>query len=325
MNAMNMKRFLLAGLVVASIATPLTSQAITLNVDCDQPKSKLPTISSALKVLSSPIVGSPVASIGTNTINVRGACNENVVIDGFDRLALNGVGGASISDASGGKTPVVAVNDSRSVALNNFTVSGGNTQVTGVQCIDSGCFLNGDTVQGTAFGVMGLEGTTVALSGGLLQNNGWGLALLSGGQGSASGTTIENNNNGVLLEAGASLRVGPAQPVQIRNNTGEGIAVLTNASLVCGAGCSITGNGWVGIFVFQGAAAVFGGGWGPYSITNNGAAGVLLLDTASAYLDVGGTVTGNAGGLDVNCGGKYTTARGATTNIGGGSTNCVEP
>jgi hypothetical protein len=316
-----------ASLLAFAIAfAPLSSQAVTLNVTCDQPNSKLPTINSALKILSAPVAGSPVASIGTNTINVTGACTENVAIDGFERLTLNGLGGATISDASGGKTPVVAVNDSRTVTLNNFTVSG-NTGAIAIQCLQSGCFLNGDTVENAAWGVAGFEGTTIGLSGGVLQNNTWGLGVWVGGRAWASGTTIQNNGNGVLLQGGASLRIGPAQPVKIQNNTGQGVTVMTNSSLVCGGGCEITGNGWVGVLIFQGGAASFGGGFGPYSITNNGAAGVLLDDTASAWFDPNGTgtVTGNAGGTDVVCGGPYTTARGATTSIGGGSTNCVEP
>src|SRR5262249_37653636 len=130
---------------------------------------------------------------------------------------------------------------------------------------------------------------------------------------------------GVLLLTGASLRLGPGQPVKIQNNSGNGIVMLTNATLECGGACDVTGNGFAGILIFQGAAAHFGAGFGPFSITNNGGPGVRLTDTASAFFDVGGTVTGNAFGLDVACDGPYTTARGATTNIGGGTTNCVEP
>jgi hypothetical protein len=60
-------------------------------------------------------------------------------------------------------------------------------------------------------------------------------------------------------------------------------------------------------------------------ITGNAGAGVLLTEESSAYFPSVGTVTGNAGGTDVVCGASFTTAKFATKNIGGGTTNCVEP
>jgi hypothetical protein len=62
-----------------------------------------------------------------------------------------------------------------------------------------------------------------------------------------------------------------------------------------------------------------------FAVTGNTGGGILLTEESSAYFASVGTVTGNAGGKDVTCGPSYTTARFATTNIGGGTTNCVEP
>ncbi len=71
--------------------------AATLYVNCGG-KSDLTRIGAALRVLQYS------EGPGPSTINVLGACNENVVIRRLDRLTLNAVnGGASVSDASGGK------------------------------------------------------------------------------------------------------------------------------------------------------------------------------------------------------------------------------
>src|SRR5262245_33113126 len=129
---MNAKPVFAVALALASIAAPLTSQAVTLNVDCDQPKSKLPTINTAVKMLGNPVGANH--GVGADTINVSGACVENVVIEGFDQLTVNGLDGASISDASGGTAPVVAVTGSRVVTINNVTVSARDRKVAGIQC-----------------------------------------------------------------------------------------------------------------------------------------------------------------------------------------------
>ena len=61
-----------------------------------------------------------------------------------------------------------------------------------------------------------------------------------------------------------------------------------------------------------------------YVVTGNTSGGIQLNEESSAYFGPG-TVKDNTGGMDVYCGSSYTTARFATTNIGGGTTNCVEP
>jgi hypothetical protein len=60
-------------------------------------------------------------------------------------------------------------------------------------------------------------------------------------------------------------------------------------------------------------------------VTGNTGGGVLLSEESSAFFGSPASVTGNTGGLDVACGASATTAKFATTNIGGGSTNCLEP
>ena len=86
-------RYVFASILLLSAGS--VAQALTLSVDCSS-KERINSIGAALKVLQGPLGSLP------NTINVSGACNENILIQNMDRLTLNAVGGASITDASYG-------------------------------------------------------------------------------------------------------------------------------------------------------------------------------------------------------------------------------
>jgi hypothetical protein len=64
-------------------------------------------------------------------------------------------------------------------------------------------------------------------------------------------------------------------------------------------------------------------------ITGNRDYGIFLFDLSFATFDPGNNITGNntnaGNALDVACFRQYTATRGALANIGGGTTNCVEP
>jgi hypothetical protein len=51
---------------------------------------------------------------------------------------------------------------------------------------------------------------------------------------------------------------------------------------------------------------------------------VQIQDLSMATFS-GATVTGNGGGTDVVCIPQFSATRGALSDIGGGTTNCVEP
>ncbi|HEY0723030.1 MAG TPA: hypothetical protein VGD41_03355, partial [Pyrinomonadaceae bacterium] len=59
------------------------------------------------------------------------------------------------------------------------------------------------------------------------------------------------------------------------------------------------------------------------AITNNGQVGVLIDDLSMVTFS-GDAVTGSGGGTDVVCNPQFSATRG-TADIGGGTTNCVEP
>src|SRR5262245_21080929 len=104
-------RFLIT---MALLVAATTANAVTLRVNCGE-HTGLTSIGAALKALQYSESRAPA------TINISGACKENLLIQSFDRLTLNGLPGASVTDASGGTSDVIDVADSQSVSINNLT------------------------------------------------------------------------------------------------------------------------------------------------------------------------------------------------------------
>jgi hypothetical protein len=291
--------------------------AATLHVNCGG-KAGLTSIGGALKELQYS------ESHGPNTINVSGACHENVVIQSVDRLTLNAVNHASVSDASGGKQDVIAVFDSRDVAINGFTINAGSDGVTttnGISCNDwSACRLALNVIQGAG--------------------SGGGFAVYQASEATVDGDTFQNNGVGLIVHSGTRVRPGgQSRPIISRTN-GQGIHVVREAFVFLLATVdnnsaqgvivgfhstldltgSISHNGDVGADVRESSAARFLSS----TITNNGGPGVVVEDLSMATFG-GSTVTGNGGGTDVVCAPQFSATRGALTDIGGGVTNCAEP
>jgi Right handed beta helix region len=289
-----------------------TVKATTLHVNCGG-KAGLTSIGAALKELQYS------EGHGSSTINVSGACQEDIVIQSIDRLTLNAAPGASINDASGGNLVTVTIDDSRDVAINGFTINGGAGGADALDCQDgSVCRLNGNTIQGAVNGYgVGVFFSQLFLDGGTLQNNFTGLAVINGASGKATNVTIQNNS---LLGIEIRTQSFVNTTATITANSGGGVFVHEGGTLSC-PGCQITGNGGIGAVVKRDSSARL---YNAYAVTGNAGGGIQLNEESSAYFGPG-TVTGNTGGTDVYCGSSYTTARFATTNIGGGTTNCVEP
>jgi hypothetical protein len=87
-------------------------------------------------------------------------------------------------------------------------------------------------------------------------------------------------------------------------------------------GSFVQQNAGDGILVAAASEAQLRGG---DFVTGNGGAGVSLADLSFVGFQNGNTVTGNGAGLDVVCSPQFPATRGATADIGGGTTNCVEP
>jgi hypothetical protein len=291
------------------------TQAATLSVNCGA-NVGLTTIGAALKILSNSL------AFARNTITVSGACNENVVIQSMDRLTLIAAQGASINDASGGNLSTVTIDDSRDVSINGFTINGSASGIDsdGVDCQNGSlCRLNGNTIQGAANGYgVGVFLSQLFLDGGKLQNNATGLAAINGAIVRVTNAAIQGNSTGLEIRTQSFVNTNAT----ITANTAGGVFVHESGALSC-PGCQITGNGGIGVIVRRNSSARL---YGTYGVTGNTGGGILLTEESSAYFpQPTGAVTGNSGGMDVFCGPSNTTARGATTNIGGGTTNCVEP
>ena len=302
------------------IFLPGSAQAATLNVNCNAQAGQLHTIAGALKLLN---------PSGPNTINVSGSCNENVLIQSFQNLTLNAISGASITDASRGAAFVVDIKDSTDVTLQGFTINGGDV---GVFCGDlSVCRFKNNTIQNATDSITGngagvfLFMSRATFDGDVVQNNSrHGFQITNGS--SAIGYNIQVNNNGHfgISIGGGSFFSG--DPANIQNNGEFGVRVLGHSifSLIAGA---ITGNAGSGVTVRGASEFNINSLDGPINISGNGGSGVEIHDLSFATFTNPSPVTikGNNTTPDVNCLQLSYKAQGATTNIGGGTTNCTEP
>lgn len=315
MSVFNRKTHLCASTLLLLIGS--TAQATTLYVNCGG-KTGFTSIGAAVKALQN------FASGGPSTINVSGACHENLVIQSIDRLTLNSANGASVSDASSGKLSVIDIEDSRDIAIIGFTINAGSDAVSaanGIVCGDfSTCRLSGNVIQGAASGAgFFVAGQSqAALDGDTLQNNDIGLAVLSGSrvrQGADRPFASRANRRGIDLRRGAFAYLGAV----VEDNSDVGVSVRWHSTLEL-TGSSISGSGNIGALVREGSFARFTG----TTISGNAGGGVAYSDLSMGDF-AGSTVTGNGGQIDVVCNPQYSATRGALTEIGGGSTTCVEP
>jgi hypothetical protein len=305
------------------IFLPGSAQAATLNVNCNgSSEDQLTTIGKALKLLKPE---------GPNTINVSGSCHENVLIQSFENLTLNAISGASITDASSGAGTVVDIEDSTDVTLQGLTINGGDI---GVFCGDlSVCRFKNNTIQNATVSVSG-DGVGVwvgrsraTFDGDVVQHNS-GPGVIIGNGSTAYGVNIQANNNGLAgIRIAGSFFTG--DPASFQNNGTVGVRVLNHSTFNLFAG-AITGNAGSGVTVQGASMANIQSGDGPTNISSNGGNGVEIHDLSFAIFVNGEppppplTITGNAA-PDVNCFQLSYSAQGATTDIGGGTTNCTEP
>jgi hypothetical protein len=296
---------------VVLIVAASTVRATTLSVNCAA-KDGLHSIGAALKVLQNGEGHEP------STVNVSGACHENLVIQSLDRLTLNAVNGACVSDASGGTLDVILIQDSRDVSVNGFTINAGaGSSANGVDCSEySLCRLSGNLVQGAGNGGVAVFGASNAtLDGDTLQSNGIGLlvrtgsTVRSGGQGRP--ITAQNNGQGINLARDATAAIA----VVISNNSNVGALAQFNSTMDLTG--SISGNGSAGVLIREASAARLGA-----TISGNTGPGVLIQDLSMVTF-TGGTVTGNGGGTDVVCSPQYSATRGVADTHP--TTNCNEP
>lgn len=302
-----------------------TVNAATLYVNCGG-KGPLTSVGAALKTLQ--------YIPGPNTINVSGACHENILIQNLDRLTLNAVNGASITDASFGTSEVIDVDNSHGFTLQGFTITStcpsGCTSPDAISCYDGAdCLLIQNTISGASpngsgIGVYALS--RVRVVGGMVKDNGTGLFATDSGEMLVMGVGVQGNGGGVVLIRGASILVRGAAdhvaPSVIANNQSQGIYATDGSTITVGGPSNVLNNAADGIQLDLGAKLVIASIDGQVLVSGNGGSGVELGDMAIARFTSSAHVTGN-GQPDVACNAPTAVTRFAKTNIGGGTTNCA--
>lgn len=297
---MKRKANILAFFLVMTIgAASQYAAAVSLRVDCDKHES----ISRILRLMAQ---ANPQ---GPNTITVSGDCKGNLLIKGMDRLTLISRKGASITDSSNGSLAVVDIEDSQKITLQGFTINGG---AQGVLCSTASlCYLTGNTIQGPGrFGVNVIRGSRAFLESNVIQNWGRGAFITAAQVFSSNDVFRGNGGSGIAALVGAYFE----SVNSMFDNNGDGIEA---AGVLFLTGGTISNNSHIGVRMLGGNVTY----QGP-TITGNGGVGVHLEDGAFAGF-LAATITGNLGGLDIECTPQFPITRFIERT--GGITNCVEP
>jgi hypothetical protein len=303
----------------------------TLYVHCGA-GSGLNSIGAALKALQHS------EGTGPTTINVSGACHENVLIQNIDRLTIAGSRGASLTDASGDTADVVDIRNSN-VTISGMTIDGlSGVNQDAVDCEQgSHCTLLGNTIRGEAEPVGVYTLSSALIVGGVLQN-GTATGIFAFGDVTAAGVFIQGNPVGVVVNFGGRARMVGLDPASFPGfakaqttieSNGAGVRVI-QAQFAC-AGCIIQGNGGDGINGDVSAEVRLspfyphdGSSVAP-SVTANTGHGVYLGDlTSGSFTGPPSTVSGN-GQPDIECKSATAVTRGALVAAGGAAhTNCKD-
>jgi hypothetical protein len=327
MSIVNIKQSLIASALLLLLGS--AAQAGTLWVNCGG-KVGLNSIGAALKLLQGPF------SVGANTINVSGACRENILINNMDQLTIAGSNGASITDASGGAADVVDIRNSH-VTIAGMTIDGlSGVNNDAVDCEQASlCRLIGNTIQGDA-DVVGVYNLSSALIVGGVIQNGTSDGIFALGDVVAAGVAIQGNPVGVIVRNGSRTRLRVADPASdpilaITQSTvvdnGAGIQVTQGAEFSC-SGCIVQNNSGDGIHIDVSAAVTIqattasNGSTIPPAVTRNSGNGVYVGDLSSATFKGASTVIGN-GQPDISCNSPTSVTRGALAAAGAAHTNCT--
>ncbi|MGO9932783.1 MAG: hypothetical protein ACLPV8_13355 [Steroidobacteraceae bacterium] len=334
MTTFKLARYAFASILLLSVGT--VAQAFTLSVNCGS-KEGLTSIGAALKVLQGPLAAEP------NTINVSGACHENILIQNMYRLTLNAVNGASITDESDGAREVIDVANSTGFTLNGFTITAtcpsscmNGPGADAISCYQGAeCLLINNTFtgagNGAGIGVYPLS--KVIVQGGTSQNNYFGLYTNDSGEMLVAGVAAQNNLYGVFLDHGGSISIhvgtDGVTPTVITNNTQQGIYANLGGAISVHAPTHVTNNGADGIYLALGSKLFVGGGIGGsggISITGNAGSGVSVNDVSIAQFGGNAHVTGNAS-PNIACNAATAITVGAIAAAGGIAglpyTNCT--
>jgi hypothetical protein len=309
--------------VVLSLCLPLvllmwtsTVKAATLYVNCGGHEG-YSSINAAIRSLVD------YNTRGTNVINVRGVCHENVVFKGVSHITLDGGNNATIVDLTGGTTSAIVIDSSQEIAVNNLTASGtgqGSGDWDVIDCVNGSiCRFNNVTVQNgsqNAGGIGVWSGSYMSVTGGTAQNNKAWAGIIAGNGGRALVTGMVSRGN---WEGAASYHASYLQLINVSliGNDARGMEVYNSGSATCN-NCTISGNGTAsggeGVNVRHSSSVSL---VGQTTVTGNGGVGVSLTKLSSLVFDFGTpSVTGNLGAADVVCDPSYTTVTLNSAQVG---------
>ncbi|GEM_PF-4519189 len=309
-----------------------TAGAATYYVNCAT-HDGLNTIGAAVRAAKASELREPA------TINVTGACRENVQITDIDRLTLNGLHGASVTDASNGAIETIGVYRGTGITIAGLTVNGG---ADAISVGGASVVLSAITAQGAVSDGVGVyPGGFVFINVATLQNNGYAGLLVFGGDANAAGVTTQGNAEGIVVDRGGRMQFrvtdpfyegGSASvPAVVTRNSDFGILAQNNSEAKC-LSCAITSNASGGVSLDMGSNAVFGRYYlasgvaeAPLTITGNGGPGIIIGDLSSAAMPFSagaGLVQGNGGAFQIACNSATSATRRALL-FASGVTNCV--
>jgi hypothetical protein len=181
------------GIVVAlCIATSALHAAAPIKVDCGNGGSISATLADLTRSGNTRGV----------TILVAGTCRENIAINAFDHLALQGASSAgspnaTLQDVSNGNQAVVLIYNSHDVGLSNFTINGG---LQGVDCeTGSYCSLFFDRIQNSDIGVRFAASHGVIEISNISNNASQGLRVVDGASVITGSNVIRSNRAAGIL------------------------------------------------------------------------------------------------------------------------------
>jgi hypothetical protein len=311
------RTFAFATVVLVSITAPVAGHAMTLHVNCDQPMTKLSTINAALK-----LIHGQLEDVGPSTIEVSGACNENISVDGMANLTLTAKNGASITDASGGTLPVIRVQRTTNFFLNGFSIRGGAGPFNAaIYCIwTSTCYLSRNNVQSPGHVAINTAfGSFISLDHDTLEQSLIGLYLHSS-RAELLTVTIRNNSYvGVFALENAFAAVAFSSVLD--HNFG-GLLVSDHSTAEIDDS-SMSNNRFSGVTLQSGSEARFAtANNAGTTITGNGVNGVVIDDLSFANFEAGNTaIFGNSGQVDVVCQGHFSAVSRNAAFVG--TTNCA--
>jgi hypothetical protein len=247
-------------------------------------------------------------------LRVTGTCNENVLVDNFEGLALTIMGDPSATiqglTASPAGQPVVLVSNSRRVNLLNFTIltSGGVTAIdnpVGVAFnLCRGCQVSNSTINTSRQGINLINSQAtiagITINGGAPGSS--GLAVLGDSNANVMNLTATGSGSfsggfGLLVDQSSRARLGVIPPSSSAfSNYSVGIQVRGGSSLEAGAPCNPSGcievhdNGVTGIQITSGQATFIG-----TNVTHN-TQGIVVQNAGTLIYAGPASITGSTGG-----------------------------